>query len=154
MILWLFQTTWITSCEECNDCEILMDDPYVLINFNTYSSKKEVNVTVQSVNGINYEQLSPQLIDTARTFRLPLAAGATQSELVINYLELSDVIEGDLAFTDTIVFEYDTTFIVNDNQYKMRIQDLQLIRHTFDSVAPQTLDPTKSSNETTVKVYF
>ncbi|MGK7396406.1 MAG: hypothetical protein ACNS62_17645 [Candidatus Cyclobacteriaceae bacterium M3_2C_046] len=154
-ILMLLLVISSLSCEECNDCGIVAEDPFVRLNFNAMLTQKATEVTITAINGIRQADFSPALVDTASVFRLPLSPVDTRSEIILEYLELSDAIEGQNAFTDTLIIEYDTIFYeAAENIYKMRAENLNVVQHSFDSLAPASVSPNQSSNEITLKVYF
>ena len=142
------------SCEECGDCGPIQNDPFLKFRFYSYTEKAPVDVFINSINEVNSDNFEELYKDTASVYRFPLAFQKDTTEFHINYTEYSEIIEDTINYSNTIKLSYFRKFVEENNFIKIEADCLNVVSHSFDSIAPASINKSKLSNEITIQVFF
>ncbi len=143
----------ISSCENCNNCGPVTDDPYFTVQFMSRDDKKPAPVIISSINGKPAQELSLAFQKRESTFKLPLSPNEDIASFQMEFTEYSASIEDTLQYSVHIQATYSREEFESNGFIKLRANNLQVIT-SIDSIAPTSFDQSKFSNELKLQLFL
>lgn len=144
----------IASCDDCTDCEPIMNDPAFQIEIYAKSTEKTARARLDSVNGVRGIKLNEDYKDPATLFRIPLNAGSDTSQFALTLTEFTVDIPDTVQFERNLTVAYERETRADNGEIRVRAFNFKVIDHSFDSLALVYANSLQISNETKIKLYF
>ena len=144
----------LSGCLQCEDCEPIDNEPYVRLAFYSASNLNEIPVAIRFFNGQPAGEMSYYQDTTSSRYLMPLSMWSDSSKVVLTYSSSANYT---VDIVDTLHIAYERKVETTPkNIVKMINFDLQILEHTFDSLALVCKDTVEicDSNESTLKLYF
>jgi hypothetical protein len=144
----------LSSCDQCNNCGPVLDDPYFTIEFFAKENRQAVTVKLDSINQIPIKELGTHLQNRASSFKLPLSPSTDISQFDLYFTEFSTAIPDTVQYEKQLRVSYRRYTDEWNGTIRIKADQFKVIYHSFDSISPRTFDQTRFSNELRLAVYL
>jgi len=146
--------TLLTYCSDCLDCGVVNNEPVVEVRFFSKVDSLSLKVRIESLNGVPGSDLSLIGDELSNTFPFPINMNDDLSVFAIHSFKETDTLEIDLQ-QDSLGLAYTTSvFKTEGNFLRLKADNLQLISHTFDSVALFCENSDCSNDEVSIRIFY
>lgn len=144
----------LTSCDDCTDCGVVMNEPRLLVRFFEDSTKTSLAVTIDTINNVYSGEIS-NVKDTVRTFyRLPLDMYNDSTLLTIRSVKSTDSLE-EFPQYDTLLISYELNLEKSPlNVYRYRASQIRVRQHTYDSAVLICTFSNCDMDDTELRLYY
>lgn len=144
----------LQACEEdCEDCLRPRMDPFVNVSFFNATGGASVRVNFSTFNGLPSSEVSAIRDTLLATYRFPLNMNDSSSTYILSSRKagMADTLPD---FQDTLILRYQLRPVQDLENIRIEASNIEVIYHSFDSVATVFNNQARISNETTLRIFY
>ena len=120
------------SCDTCSDCVPVTSNPFIAVNFRQNSDEASVDIILQTLNGVNAENILLIGEDTlSNNFRFPIDLNRDEANYEFEFFLTTDTLRETLN-VGTLEMTYRRSEIINERRrVSLSIDSIELVSSSF-----------------------